>query len=80
MARLENIEKALKSNITKGRGFSQQFIDDIDFLISEAKKTDILEEAIDSIEHAMNKVGWNNSRIEDAFDEMNEKFKELHKK
>lgn len=29
------------------------------------------------VEHAMHKVGWNNSRIEEAFDELKDKLKEI---
>lgn len=50
---------------------------DIDELIKLAKKVDIYEGALDLVEDAMHKVGWNNSRIEDAFDEMNEQLKAL---
>lgn len=30
------------------------------------------------VAHAMHKVGWNNSRIEDAYDELQDKLKEIY--
>ena len=55
--------------------------DDLRKWIAQDKKLEneltIYKVAIGDIEHAMHKVGWTNSRIEDAFGEMNERLKAL---
>lgn len=49
-----------------------------DFLLETIEKQEeelqIYAEAIGDIEYAMEKVGWNNSRVESAFEEMNKKL------
>lgn len=54
-------------------------VEDVDFqwLIKQAKKVEIYEEVIDEVEYAMDKVGWNNSRVETAFGNLNEKLSDI---
>lgn len=84
MSKLEEI----KNDYLTGEMFGNQWCStpksSFEWLIEQAEKVeklqkelDIYSEAIGDIEHAMHKVGWNNTRIEEAFDEMNDKLKSL---
>lgn len=46
MEKLEGIKIAFKSNITRKRGFTQQFIDDVYYLIEQAEKVEQLENEV----------------------------------
>lgn len=48
----------------------------------ENKKSRIIEAHVSfegDVEHAMHKVGWNNSRIENAYNELQEALREIQK-
>lgn len=44
MGKLKGIKEAFNKSVTRGNGFTQQFVDDVNWLIEQAEKVDVYEE------------------------------------
>lgn len=48
MNRLKGIKEAFSSSVTRENGFTQQFIDDVNWLIEQAEEVEVLESRLEN--------------------------------